>query len=149
LRIRIATHADAELGIDILRRSIRELCRMDHGGNDTVIAAWLSNKTPAMWHEWVDRDDATLYVAVEFDQILGVAMVAHDGEVMLNYVSPDARWCGVSKALLAQMEAAARAAGLTHCTLSSTKTAHGFYEAAGYRPDTSVVDGCDRLMKNI
>jgi len=49
---------------------------MDHGGNDTVIAAWLGNKTPAMWHEWVDRDDATLYVAVESDQILGVAMMA-------------------------------------------------------------------------
>lgn len=147
MRIRIATHADADAGTAVLRRSIEELCHPDHGGDASVIAAWLGNKTPAIWCEWVDRDDASVYVAVEFSHILGVGMIGHDGTIMLNYVSPDARWRGVTKALLAHMEAAARAMGLTRCTLESTKTARRFYESAGYRPDTSEAGQNDRMAK--
>ena len=54
------------------------------------------------------------------------------GEITLNYVSPDARFRGVSKALLAALEARARELGNDVCTLASTETARRFYLAAGY-----------------
>lgn len=82
---------------------------------------------------WIDQEATELYVAVEVGRILGVGMLRTTGEIMLNYVSPDARWREISKALLAHMEAEARKIGLRKCTLESTKTARAFYEAAGYR----------------
>ena len=100
MEIRKATHSDAEEGSLVLRRSIEELCHADHGGDPAIIAGWISNKTPAMWRTWVDQDAAELYVATEAGLILGVGMMNAKGEIMLNYVSPDARLRGVSKALL-------------------------------------------------
>lgn len=117
----------------MLRRSIAELCQADHNGDKAAIAAWSANKTPEMWKVWVDQEATELYVAVEADRILGVGMLGRTGEIMLNYVAPDARWRGVSKKLLAHMEAEALSSGLQQCTLDSTRTARAFYEAAGYR----------------
>ena len=57
----------------------------------------------------------------------------NDGEITLNYVSPDFRFQGVSKMLLAGLEAVSLAEGNTGTTLFSTKTAHAFYRGAGYR----------------
>jgi GNAT superfamily N-acetyltransferase len=54
------------------------------------------------------------------------------GEILLNYVSPDARFRGASAALLAAMEARAVERGATRCTLTSTETARRFYRARGY-----------------
>ena len=54
------------------------------------------------------------------------------GEILLNYVSPDARFRGASDAVLAAMEARAADRGATRCTLTSTETARRFYRARGY-----------------
>ena len=54
----------------------------------------------------------------------------------LNYVSPKARFMGVSKALVAAVEAWAVAKYLREITLESSRTAHRFYVSAGFR-DTS------------
>jgi hypothetical protein len=37
---------DAPAACDVLRRSISELCVADHGNDPTILARWLSNKTP-------------------------------------------------------------------------------------------------------
>jgi GNAT superfamily N-acetyltransferase len=58
--------------------------------------------------------------------------VTDGGEILLNYVSPDARFRGASGALLAAMEARASERGATRCTLISTETARRFYQARGY-----------------
>jgi GNAT superfamily N-acetyltransferase len=50
----------------------------------------------------------------------------------LNYVSPDARFRGVSRALLAALERRAVERGNAHRTLASTATARRFYLANGY-----------------
>ena len=76
-----------------------------------------------------------MLVAVEDGAILGVAAVTDDGEITLNYVSPDARFRGVSRALVAALEARASARGNTRCTLVSTETALRFYRSAGYVRD--------------
>jgi GNAT superfamily N-acetyltransferase len=132
MEIRKATHADAIEGTHVLRRSISELCTADHGGDKEAIAAWSANKTPEMWMLWIDQEATELYVAVDAGCIMGIGMLGRTGEIMLNYVSPDARWRGVSKAMLAYMEGEAQTKGLLQCTLKSTRTARAFYEAAGY-----------------
>ena len=48
-------------------------------------------------------------------------------------MSPAARFRGVSKALLQQLEATALELGNTSCVLTSTATARQFYLAAGYK----------------
>jgi GNAT superfamily N-acetyltransferase len=58
--------------------------------------------------------------------------VTDAGEITLNYVSPDARFRAVSRALLAALERRAVERGNAHCTLASTATARRFYVANGY-----------------
>jgi GNAT superfamily N-acetyltransferase len=58
--------------------------------------------------------------------------VTDSGEILLNYVSPDARFRGASSALLAGLEARAAGRGARQCTLISTETARRFYRARGY-----------------
>ncbi|WDR04040.1 GNAT family N-acetyltransferase [Devosia algicola] len=134
MEIRKAIHADAVAGTRVLRRSISELCTADHGGDKEAIAAWCANKTPEMWMLWIDQEATEPYVAVDAGSIVGVGMLGRTGEIMLNYVSPDSRWRGVSKAMLTHMETEARTKHLWQCTLASTKTARAFYNAAGYVP---------------
>jgi GNAT superfamily N-acetyltransferase len=137
--IRRATAADAEQGATVLRRSIVELCHADHGGDPAAIAAWTANKTPHDWRAWLQRDDIALIVAVEDDRVLGVGLVSDRGEIRLNYVSPDARLRGVSKALLTHMERWARDRGVERMTLESSRTGERFYLASGYQRDAGEV----------
>ena len=81
---------------------------------------------------WIARQDATLLVAVQADAIVAVGMVTDAGGVLLNYVSPDARFRGVSRALLKALEARASARGAAVCGLESTETARRFYRSNGY-----------------
>ena len=61
--------------------------------------------------------------------------VTDEGEITLNYVSPDVRFRGVSRALLGALEARAVQRGNVRCTLTSTETARRFYHANGYVED--------------
>lgn len=137
MEIRRATADDAEAGVDVLCRSIADLCSADHGDDPVAIASWTANKTVTDWRLWVERDDVALLVAVEGDRMLGVGLTAWDGRVLLNYVSPAARWRGVSDALLRRMEEALRDRGCAAAVLESSVTAGPFYHDRGYRPDGS------------
>jgi GNAT superfamily N-acetyltransferase len=64
-----------------------------------------------------------------------VGSVTDAGQINLNYVSPDARFRGVSRALLGALEARAVERGNIRCTLTSTGTARRFYTANGYIED--------------
>lgn len=125
---------DAEAACDVLRRSIRELCAADHNNDPAILDKWLSNKTPEQMRSWIANPDARHFVSAENDRILAVGAVTKGGEILLNYVSPDARFRGVSKAMLERLEAEAAALGNKVCVLTSTATARAFYRAAGYRP---------------
>lgn len=134
--IRLASKADAGQGIEMLRRSISELCALDHRNDPQEIRDWLGNKIIASWHLWVSNPTLDLYVADKEGEIIGVGLISKTGEILLNYVSPDARFRGVSKALLSHMEAYASSNGLLMCSLQSTKTARQFYLNQGYKPLT-------------
>jgi GNAT superfamily N-acetyltransferase len=90
-----------------------------------VLARWLANKTAANFDRWVNDDRHVVFLAEEEGRVAGVGMLTRDGEVQLNYVSPDFRFRGVSKALLAAMEAEARALGLAELWLGAAQLATG------------------------
>ena len=76
-----------------------------------------------------------MLVAVEGDTILAVGSVTDGGEITLCDVSPDARFRGISRALLGALETRAAERGNNRCTLHSTLAARRFYRAAGYTED--------------
>ena len=133
MEIRIARTEDAEQACTVLRRSIQDLCHADHNGDAAKLADWLSNKTPENVASWIRNPQGFVLVATEGATILGVAAMTKAGEITLNYVSPDARFRGISKALVGRLEAQARELGLDRCTLNSTETARKFYLALGYQ----------------
>lgn len=135
IEIRPARVQDATAACEVLRRSITELCVADHRNDPDILNPWLSNKTPDVFRSWVGRPGNSVMVAVEGERILAVGSVTDKGRITLNYVSPDARFRGVSRALLGALEARAVEQGNPRCTLASTATARRFYRANGYVED--------------
>src|ERR1700742_2739940 len=131
--IRDGSASDAATDGEAIRASIAELCVADHNRNPEILRRWLASKTPANVAAWTASDGSSLLVAVEGDTILAVGGVKDDGEITLNYVAPQARFRGVSAALLKALEARAIERGATEITLLSTETAHRFYQSRGYR----------------
>ncbi|MGE4268950.1 MAG: GNAT family N-acetyltransferase [Acidithiobacillus sp.] len=146
ISIRLGKREDADAAVAVLSQSIIALCAADHQGDKSEIAAWLSNKTAAAWISWVDRSDATVLVAELDGEIVGVGMVNHKGEVLLNYVRPDKRFQGISKATLFELESIVRSIGVKVCYLESTITAKKFYESAGY---IAMNDNEHRMFKRL
>ena len=136
--IRKATIADAEAACAVLRRSIIELCVADHHNDPAILAHWLSNKRPENIASWIALPDSTMLLAVEGKDVLGVGSVTDAGEITLNYVSPDARFRGVSRQLMQALEARAKQSGNIRCHLTSTMTARRFYLSRGYREDKPI-----------
>jgi GNAT superfamily N-acetyltransferase len=132
IEIRDAVAEDASAGCEVMRRSIAELCVADHKDDPAILARWLGNKTVENFVAWIEQPDNSLLVAVENGKILAVGSVTDAGSIGLNYVSPDARFRGVSRALLQALEARAIARDNRHCTLTSTETARRFYQSNGY-----------------
>jgi ribosomal protein S18 acetylase RimI-like enzyme len=131
MKVRDATLDDASAACDVMRRSIAELCVADHRNDPTIVGRWLRNKTPEIFRSWI-RPGNSLLVVVEHDTIWAVGAVTDDGEITLNYVSPDARFCNVSTTLLTKLEERAIERGNEACRLESTETARRFYLARGY-----------------
>jgi GNAT superfamily N-acetyltransferase len=136
MEIRDAVVEDAPAACQVIRRSISELCIADHKNDPAILAHWLHNKTPDIVASWIAQPGRSLLVAVEQGTIVAVGSIHNTGHITLNYVSPDARFRGVSRALLGALEARAIAGGNARCSLNSTETALEFYIANGY-----VVDG--------
>jgi hypothetical protein len=55
---------DAPAAWDVLRRSISKLYVADHGNDSTLLAQWLSNKTPEIV-EWIAQAGNNLLLVVE------------------------------------------------------------------------------------
>ena len=134
MMIRDALPEDAAAACQVMRRSIVELCVPDHRNDPEILQHLLSNKTPEIFKSWIRSDDVLL-VAVDRAGIVAVGCVTDAGEITLNYVSPDARFRGVSTAMLDALERRARERGNRRCKLNSTEAALRFYLARGYSQD--------------
>jgi ribosomal protein S18 acetylase RimI-like enzyme len=132
MRIRDAVPEDAPAACEVMRRSISKLCSADHHNDPVILGLWLANKTPEIVASWIVNPGNSVLVAVESSTISAVGAVTDVGEMTLNSVSPDARFRGVSRALLMALETRAQERGSQRCTLLSTETARRFYRSAGY-----------------
>jgi len=132
LVVRPATAADAPAACAIVRQSISELCVDDHRGDRATIEAWLHNKTVANFVAWIASVEHVARIALDESGPQGFALLNRSGTVALLYVTPAARFRGVSKALLASVEHAAAELGLDELSLVSTSTALRFYTSCGY-----------------
>ena len=138
--IRRAVKTDAAPACEVVRRSIIELCAADHRGDRETLAKWLENKTAAQFEDGIASNRGVALVAEREGSIVGyglihLSLIHLTGAIRLLYVSPDARFSGVSKALLAALEDEAAAAGISEIRLNSTVTAQRFYASAGYSRD--------------
>lgn len=132
ITVRKPVYDDADVLSAVLCASIRELCSADHHNDQNVIAQWTANKSPEHMIKLLANPRLALFVAEVDQEVSGVGCISLGGEVLLNYVAPAHRFCGVSKALLDHLENALAEHGVSRATLTSTKTAHRFYRAAGW-----------------
>lgn len=140
IAVRAATAADVPAMSRVLIASITDLCGPDHGQKPERLATWTANKTPEGVAAMLADPQLRMLVAELDGQVAAVGAVVPDkGEVSLNYVDPAARFRGVSKALLAALEAELSAAGVAEAQLTSTTTARRFYHAAGWSEDVAPV----------
>lgn len=135
----------------VLIASITELCHADHEDDPDRIAEWTANKSPDGILAMLARDGFFMLVAELDGQIVAVGATTADGEIALNYVAPEARFRGVSQALLAHMEADLRARGFAQGRLRATRTAKTFYLARGWSADTAPDGGaaCFAMHKRL
>jgi hypothetical protein len=116
----------------VLIGSITELCQEDHHDNPEALSSWLANKTPEGVARWFANPASTLLVAERNGEIAACGGFNTDRMITLNYVSPRHRFVGVSKVLLAEMEAFL---GPGEAQLESSQTARRFYARAGWEED--------------
>jgi GNAT superfamily N-acetyltransferase len=131
--VRNAEAKDAEAAVDVVRRSITELCVADHRDDPGTVAQWLSNKTVQNFVSWLADDDNFCVVAEASGRLLGVGLLHRSGEIKLFYLAPNAQLQGMGKAIHLALEEKAREWGLQELTLESTDLARPFYERLGYR----------------
>lgn len=131
--IRRPTINEASKACEVLQRSVKELCIADHQNDIHTLDQWLKSKTPQKFTEWFSRPDLSWVVAEDEGNILGVGMMNNSGKVMLLYVAPEARFKGISKQMLVELENVARQLGLQSLSLESTGTAKQFYQSCGYQ----------------
>lgn len=131
--VRCAEDSDAGPAAEVARQSVAELCKADYRGDPQVLARWLANKTLEDFRRWIGSADRSVCLAVREDgRLAAVGMVAWRGEILLNYVAPEARFFGASKALVAHMEGRLRARGAGRVALLSTHVARRFCRSLGY-----------------
>lgn len=134
MHVRPALSDDAAKICDVLRRSITELCTVDHEGRDDILLPWLANKTPENVSKWIGTPFQSLLVAEIGSAMAGVGLATDKGEILLNYVAPEFRFHGVSKVLMSELESYLLLREVTVARLVSTETARRFYQGIGYRP---------------
>lgn len=130
--VRPAEPGDAVEASRILCASIRQLCGADHGGDPVLIARWTDNKTPEGVAAWIAATGVDLFVAERGGCPAAVGGVGGDA-ILLLYVAPEHRCRGVGRALLGALERVLKERGAAQGRLTSTRTAHRFYRAAGWR----------------
>jgi len=130
--IRAARLEDAEPAIDLVRRSIVDLCREDHYGDSLTLEGWLANKSVKNMRAWIETPGSNVFIAERDGAMAGVGAFTGAGDVILLYVEPALRFSGISAALLTRIEERAREIGLPRLRLTSSLTARRFFLARDY-----------------
>ena len=125
----------------VLIASITQLCDEDHHNDPQRIDEWTANKSPEGMAEMLAQDGLFLFVAELDGQVAAVGATTAKGDIALNYVAPEARFRGVSKALLAHLEADLVRRGFAEGKLKATRTAWKFYQGQGWSGSSTAQAG--------
>ncbi len=130
LVIRKARLEDDEAIWRVHTSAIRELCKGHYTPEE--IEAWAGRLVVGIHRPAITLRD---FLVAELDGILvGFGQLdQRTGEVEAVYVDPTATRRGVGSALLRELEARARAAGLQALHLDASLNSVRFYESAGYQ----------------
>lgn len=139
--IRPAKPQDADAAVDVLRRSITELCSADHRNDAATLAEWLANKTTQSFLAWLANSNNYCVVAEECNRVLGVGMLGRNGKIHLLYLLPGTQRRGIGKAIYRALEEKTRAWKLQRLFMESTTTACAFYERMGFVRAGAAVPG--------
>jgi len=130
--IRLAHANDAEQACDVLRRAIVQGCVGDHCNDELILEKWLRNKIPSVVESWFAWPSHFSLVAVDGDSVVGVAMLARPGKIVLMHVDPHFRFAGIGTNLLHSLERYATGSGVATLRITSTLSAMPFYKKHGY-----------------
>jgi hypothetical protein len=84
ITVRPADPNDADAAVDVLRRSITELCVADHQGDAAALAEWLANKTKPNFLAWLANKNNFCVVAEESACLLGVGVLGRKERSVLR-----------------------------------------------------------------
>lgn len=132
LAVRPAYYEDATAAVQVVRRSIEELCADDHRNDADTLARWLANKTLEHFQSWITNPDNFCVIAEDVGCLQGVGLLHRSGEIRLFYLAPGVQRRGIGKAIHAALENQARNWKLPKLHLDSTFLARPFYEALSY-----------------
>jgi hypothetical protein len=119
IEVRDAVREDAPAACEVIRRSISELCEADHRNDPEILRRWLANKTPEIVGSWIIKPGNSVLVTVDDDSVsLQWARLPTRVRSLSTMYLPDARFRGVSRAMLTALEARALERGIDRCTPS-------------------------------
>jgi GNAT superfamily N-acetyltransferase len=126
--IRPAADGDAGAISRVIVAALRQTNARDYAAE--IIARLEKSFSPAAVRELIAKQK--MFVAVLGRQIVGTAGL--DGSMVRSFfVAPDAQGTGIGSRLMAAVENAARAAGITTLMLQSSVTAEPFYVKLGFK----------------
>lgn len=122
---------DAEAMAGVYRRSVRALGARDYSAEQ--VEAWAGQGPDAARFRRKIGDGRRGWVAVDVQgHVCGFVDLEADGHVDFLYVDPDQAGQGIAGKLLAELEQAARSAGLTRLYVEASETARPVFERHGY-----------------
>lgn len=122
---------DAEAMSRVYRRSVRRLGARDY--TPEQVEAWASRGPDAARFRQKIGDGRQGWVAVNSEgRVCGFVDLEADGHVDFLYVDPEHAGQGVAGRLLAEVERAARSAGLTRLYVEASETARPVFQRHGY-----------------
>ncbi|HXI99810.1 MAG TPA: GNAT family N-acetyltransferase [Micropepsaceae bacterium] len=127
--VRPWTEADTEELGELFRKSVREIASRDY--RPAQIEAWV--KAPGEIEVWNERMRSRIsFVAEEDGRLIGFIQYEPPDHIDMTYVHPQSQRKGVASALLAAVEAEARARGVPFLNVEASITSRPFFEVHGF-----------------
>jgi len=131
VRIRAYAASDAAALAEVFRRSVTGIGPRDYSA--AQVLAWASRTPSPQAINARYTDGRTALVATDdADQPIAFGDLEQDGHVDFMYCAPEAAGRGVASALYDQLEAAARAGGLTRIYTEASEAARRLFERKGF-----------------
>jgi putative acetyltransferase len=125
--IRSYRATDLDAVIEIFLRSIREVASKDY--TQAQVDAWAQADRDG-WA--IHRLSRPTWVAVFGQELVGFTDLEPDGHLDMMFVHPAYQGVGVATLLLATVEAAAKAQGISRLFTEASVTARPFFEKRGF-----------------